>query len=127
MKNKKIILIARIVLGLVLVVFGLNKFIGFMPMPPMPEAASSLMEAFGAAGYIFPMLAIVEIIVGLMLLINRFVAMALLFLSPLSVNIILFHLALDPAGIGAGVLVFLLNLYLLLANKDKYDPVLKSQ
>ena len=127
MKNKKLILVARIALGLILVIFGANKFFGFMPMPPMPKAAGSLMSAFGAAGYLFPMLAIVEIGVGVMLLTNRFVALSLLFLAPLSVNIILFHLALDPAGIGAGALVFLLNLFMLFAYKEKYNAVLKSQ
>jgi len=126
MKNKKLILIARFALGLILVIFGSNKFIGFMPMPPLPEVAGSLMGAFGAAGYIFPMLAIVELSVGLSLIINRFVPLALLFLAPLSVNIILFHLALDPAGIGAGALVFLLNVFLLFAHKEKYNAILKA-
>jgi len=125
--KKKIDIGARIVLGLILLVFGLNKFFQFMPMPEMPEAAGALMGAFMETGYIMPMIAIVEVVTGILLLAGLFVPLALVLLAPLSLNVILFHIFLDPAGIAAGLIVFLLNLYLLLAYLDHYKPILRAK
>ena len=122
----KIDLILRIILGVILLIFGLNTFIQFMPMPEPPEGAGKLLWAFAKSGYIFPMIGVVKIVVGLLLLINRYVALALLLLAPFSVNIILFHLVLDPKGIAAALIVTALNIYLLFAYKDKYNSVLKA-
>ncbi len=126
MKNAKVIMGARIVLGLVLVVFGLNKFLQFMPFPEMPVEAGAFMGALMATGYMMTLVAIVEIVVGVMLLTNKYVALALLLLAPISVNIIAFHLVLDIAGTGGAALVTILNVFLLFANKDKYDAVLSA-
>lgn len=126
MKNAKVILVARIILGLVLVVFGLNKFLQFMPFPPMPEAAGAFMGALMATGYMMVIVAVVEIVVGLMLLTNKYVALSLLLLAPISVNIIAFHLFLDIAGTGGAALVTILNVFLLFANKDKYSSILSA-
>ena len=72
MKNAKVIMGTRIVLGLVLVVFGLNKFLQFMPFPPMPVEAGAFMGALMATGYMMVIVAIVEIAVGVMLLTNKY-------------------------------------------------------
>ena len=125
MQNKTIILLARIILGALLVIFGLNKIFFFMPMPQLPPGADELMGAFAQSGYIFPLLIVVEIGTGILLLINLFTPLALILLAPLSVNIMLFHMALDPLGIGAAAIVFLLNLFLLISYRDKFGPLLK--
>ena len=125
MQNKTIILLARIILGALLVIFGLNKIFFFMPMTKLPPGADELMSALAQSGYIFPLLIVVEIGTGILLLINRFIPLALILLAPLSVNIMLFHMALDPLGIGAAAIVFLLNLFLLISYRDKYSPLLK--
>jgi len=118
---------ARLILGVILLIFGLNTFLHFMPMPEPPEGAGKLLWAFAESGYIFPMIGVVKIVVGLLLLINRYVSLALLLLAPFSVNIILFHLVLDPKGIAAAIVVIALNVYLLFVNKAKYEAVLKSK
>ena len=123
----KIDLVLRLILGVILLIFGLNTFIQFMPMPEPPEGAGKLLWAFAESGYIFPMIGVVKIVVGLLLLINRYVALALLLLAPFSVNIILFHLVLDPKGIAAALIVTALNIYLLFVNKAKFDSVLKAK
>ena len=92
MKNKTIILLARIILGAILVIFGFNKIFFFMPMPQLPPGADELMGAFAQSGYIFPLLIVVEIGTGILLLINLFTPLALILLAPLSVNIMLFHI-----------------------------------
>ncbi len=123
MKITKII--ARIVLGLILVLFGLNGFLQFMPMPEMTAEAGELMGAMAKAGYFFPIIAIVEIIVGILLLINKYTALALIVLFPIMLNAFLFHLFLDIAGIGGAALAVTLNTFLLIADKEKYKGVLE--
>lgn len=126
MKNK-VNLVLRVLLGLILLTFGLNKFFNFMPMPDMPEPAGELMGAFMASGYIMPMIAITEIVTGTLLLLGMFVPLALVLLAPLSVNIILFHIFLAPAAILPGLIVAALNLYLLIAYRKRYEPILRPR
>ncbi len=121
--NSKVTMVLRIILGLILIIFGANKFAGFMPMPELPEAAGNFMTALFVVGYMFPLIGAIELIVGLLLVFNKWVPFVLLLLAPISVNIILFHLALAPAGIGAGAVVALLNVALIYAYWDKYKPL----
>ena len=69
---KKAQLMVRILLGIILVVFGLNKFLNFMPMPPMPDAAGEFMGALVKSGYIMVIVAIVEVASGVLLLVNKY-------------------------------------------------------
>jgi len=118
--------IARFVLAIPLLVFGSNKFIGFleMPTPEDPQIIAYFTGLFGS--YLKYLLATTEITVGLLLVINKYVPLALLILAPVSLNILMFHLTMDPAGGMVGYLVFLLNAYLLYVNKESYGELLKA-
>ena len=96
--NSKVEMVLRLLLALVLLVFGLNKFIGFIPMEAPPEG--SFMAALGKTGYMFPLIALSEIIPGFLLLINKWKGFALAWLVPISVNIVAFHLKFDVSNIG---------------------------
>lgn len=126
--TRKINLILQIILGLFLLVMGLNKFIPaeLVPMPEMSEPAAEAMAAFAATGYIMPMVAITEIVVGVLLLVRLCVPLAFVLLAPLSVNIVLFHLFLDPATILFAAMVATLNLAFLVVYRRKYLPLLGS-
>jgi len=124
MSKKSVVATARVLLALVLLVFGLNGFLHFMSMPSMAEPATQFIGAMLATGYVLQLVWLVQIIVGLLLLANRYVPFALLLLAPISVNIIAFHLFLDPGGIAPGALVFLLNVGLALHYRDHYHSVL---
>jgi|TARA_B110000046_G_scaffold173945_1_gene197118 uncharacterized membrane protein YphA (DoxX/SURF4 family) len=124
---KKAKLIIRLLLGFMLVVFGLNKFLQFMPMPPMTQAAVDFMGALVKSGYIMSIVAIVEIITGLLLLVNKYQALALVVLFPVLLNAFLFHLFLDPAGIGGGAMALAMTLFLIFANKEAYKSLLRAQ
>ena len=97
--NSKVTLGARILLGLIFTVFGLNGFFNFIPMPPPEGAAAAYLGGLAASGYFFPVLKITEIISGLLLLSGRFVPLALLFLAPIVVQIFLMHAFLAPSGL----------------------------
>ena len=119
--NSKVTMVLRIILALVLLVFGLNKFLHFIPMDAPPEG--SFMHALGETGYMFPLIAISEIIPGFLLLINKWKGFALAWLVPISVNIIIFHLKFDPSTIGPAALVAILNIALIYANWDKFKSL----
>ncbi len=122
--NSKVITVIRILFGLILIVFGANKFFHFMPMPELSGGAGDFMEALGATGYIFPVVGAVEIGVGVLLALNLNVPLALMVLAPISVNIVLFHVFLDMGGIVPAAVVAGLNLFLLFVYLPAYTSLL---
>lgn len=88
----KAVLVARLFLGLVFVVFGLNGFLNFIPIPPIDDPrALAFMTGLGGTGYFFPFLKITEIICGLAFLAGRFVPLAAIISAPIVINIALYH------------------------------------
>src|ERR1051326_8533489 len=95
---KIIVMIARILLGLVFLVFGLNGFLNFLNMGPMPTGlAGQFMGALFMSHYYW-VVAALQIAGGLLLLVNRFVPLALVLLGPVIVNILCYHVFLNHSG-----------------------------
>lgn len=117
---------ARVLLGLIFVVFGLNGFFNFIPAPEMSEAAGSLMGAFVATGYFMIVVKLVEVTSGLMILTGRFLPLGLILLAPVSVNILLFHIFLDTAGLPMAVFIIVAQLFLVWAYRDSFSGVLQA-
>jgi len=122
----KVKMVVRILLGLMVLVFGLNKFLQFMPMPPMSQEAGEFMSALVNSGYLLMVVAIVEIVTGILLLLNRFVPLALVILFPVLLNAFLFHLFLDLAGIGGAAFAIVMNSYLFFVHKESYSELFQS-
>jgi putative oxidoreductase len=99
--------ISRFLLALIFAVFGLNGFLHFIPMPPPSGVAAQFMGAMFASKYLLVVFAI-ELIAGVLLLINRFVPLALTLLAPVIVNILLYHTLMNPAGLGLAIFVSIL-------------------
>ena len=121
--NSQFTLLVRIALGILLVVFGSNNFLHFIPLPPPTGSAADFMNSLNATGYIFPFVGILEVIIGILLLIKKWVAFALILLAPISINILLFHMFLDIPGISAAVLVVVLNAILIYKHWKQYTPL----
>ena len=101
-------LIARILLGLMFLVFGLNGFLHFIPQPPPPAgAAGQFLGALSASNFMVPVFAL-QLIGGVLLLLNRFVPIALVLLGPVIVNILMYHVFMAPANFQPGVLALVL-------------------
>ncbi len=101
---KTAIYIARLLLGLIFLVFGLNGFLHFIPLPPPSGVAGQFMGAL----FVSHLLAVVfalQIAGGALLLANRFVPLALALLAPVIVNIVLFHALMEPSGLPLAVVV----------------------
>lgn len=119
MKNK-ILLAVSILFGLMMIVFGFNKFAHLIETPALPENAMNLMIAFGKSGWIIPLLAIVEMIGGALVLLPKTRALGAIVLFPVIVGIFLFHAVLDPSGMAISVVLLLINVFIIFENKDKY-------
>ena len=118
--------IARVLLGLYFLIFGLNGFFHFLPQPPMPDEAGKAIGAIFTPTYQMPLVKAIEVLAGLALLSNRFVGLALILLAVITVQILLFHLT--YTGIGGSViqLVFAAILvYVMMNYKDRFDGILK--
>lgn len=118
---------ARLLLGAVFTLFGLNGFLGFLPMPPPEGLAAAFMGGLGASGYFFPLLKGTELLAGLLLLGNRFVPLALTVLAPIVVNILAFHLFMAPAGLALPLIVTALGVYLAYTEREVFAPVLRAR
>jgi uncharacterized membrane protein YphA (DoxX/SURF4 family) len=116
--------IARILMGLMFFVFGLNGFLHFMPQPPMPEGPREFFGALMKTGYMVPLIFVTQTLVGALLLLNRFVPLALALIAPVIVNIILFHLFLAPSGMVMAIVVLVLELYLAWSYRGAFLPML---
>ncbi|MCB9568890.1 MAG: DoxX family protein [Myxococcales bacterium] len=116
----------RALLGGAFLVFGLNGFLGFMPNPPMGPEAGAFMGALAATGYMFPLIKGFEVIAGGMILAGFRVPLALLFLAPILVNILAFHLALAPAGSGLVLALVAAEIGLAWLYRDAWRGVLGS-
>ncbi|WP_046758619.1 DoxX family membrane protein [Kordia jejudonensis] len=128
--NSKFTKIIRFALGLILIVFGANKLVmiinetGFIPPPSLPTEASSFMTSLGATGYILPIVGALEVYIGILLILKKWVPFALTLLAPISVNILLFHMFLDLSGgiIGA-LIVTVLNIILIYKHWSQFKPL----
>ncbi len=116
-------------MGLPLVIFGLNGFLNFIPQPttPMPAGAVAFASALMASGYMMKLIAITHLIVGVLLVINRFVPLALVIFFPFIVNSIAFHVFLEPSGLPVALVFLALNLYLAWVYRAAYRPLLTAR
>ena len=119
-------IIARVLMGLVFLVFGLNGFFHFIPQPKdaMPENAMAFFGALMKTGYMIPLIFTTQTLAGALLLVNCFVPLALALIAPVVVNIILFHVFLAPSGVPVAAVVVVLELYLAWAYRKSFLPML---
>jgi len=117
---KVLIIVARVLLGFVFVVFGLNAFLHFIPMSPPEGLAGEFMQALFASHY-FYVVALLQIAGGALCLISgRLVPPGLMLLGPVIVNILLFHIFLQSKGLGMAVGVSVVSLFLLWAYRQAF-------
>jgi putative oxidoreductase len=102
------------------------KVVPFLPALEMSGEAAVYMAGLSASKFTFPLIGIIEVGVGIALLFNKYVPLALILLAPISVNILLYHLVLDLPNKAVGTAVFAFNLILLFVNKKSYASVLAS-
>ena len=106
-------IIARVLLGVLFVVLGLNIFLNFIPLPPPPAGpARDFMTALAVSHY-FYVVGALQVIGGTLLFAGRLVPLGLTLLGPVIVNILCFHIFLEPSSLPLAIVVATLALFLL--------------
>jgi len=120
MKNKILFGIC-LLFGLMFINSGLNKFLNYMPMPPdMPEALLKDMGAFMEVSWLMPLIAVAEIVGGILFIIPKFRALGAIIIFPIMIGIVLIHLTVAPSGLVFGLVLFAINLWVIFENREKY-------
>ena len=114
--------IARILLGLLFLFSGLNNLFHFIPQQTIPGDAGVLADVLFRHGW-FTFHGLLEVIASALLLVGRYVPIALVLLGPILVNILVFHITLAPAGIGPGLVCTLLELFLIYAYWPAFEGI----
>lgn len=124
--KKTILLVLSVLLGLFLVNAGLNKFFNYMPMPDnMPEAIVKDSMAMMEIEWLMPLIAWAEIIGGLLLAIPKTRALGALVIFPVMVGILLTHIFVAPDGLLMAIIMWVVLLWIMIDNKDKYLVLVK--
>jgi putative oxidoreductase len=120
---KIVSLIARLLMGLTFFVFGLNGFLRFIPAPP-PTGLAGQFAGILFSSHLYVVIFAVQTIGGLLLLVNRFVPLALIILGPVIVNIFFFHLFMAPSGLPLAIVVVALWVIVAMRNKEHLAGIL---
>jgi uncharacterized membrane protein YphA (DoxX/SURF4 family) len=122
---KALTIIARVLLGLMFVVFGSNIFFHFLPMPPQkPSLATDFAKALMESHYMY-VIGALQVIGGLLVLIGRYLPLGLTLLGPVIVNILLFHIFLERSGLPMAIVVSALALFLLWRYRQNFAGLVK--
>jgi putative oxidoreductase len=119
--------IARFLLGLIFLVFGLNGFLHFIPAPPPPSGtAGQFVGALFVSNYLVVVF-LFQLISAVLLLINRYVPLALTLLAPIIVNILLFHILMAPSGLLLAIIVTMLWIVVFLSVRSAFGGLLHER
>ena len=123
---KILFIVARVLLGLLFLVFGLNGFLHFIPAPQPSGIPGQFFGAMYVSHYLSAIW-VVQIVGGALLLINRFVAGALNILGSVLVNIVLFHACMAPVGYAPAVIAILLWSIVFYQQRAAFRPLLTAK
>ena len=116
----------QVIAGLMLVVFGLNKFLSFIPMSAPSAQMGTFMGALFATGYLMTIVAVIEIAAGVSFLLNKYAPLMAVVLMPVMLNAFLAHLFLDPSGIAGALTLVIFTIIIMIRHKGAYTAILKA-
>lgn len=124
--KKKILFGVSLLFGLVFINAGLNKFFNYMPVPEdMPENMMNVMTAFITIGWLMPLIAIAEIVGGILFITNKFRALGAIIIFPILIGILLTHILIAPSGLPIALVLLGIELWVVVENREKYLPMIK--
>lgn len=127
MKNT-IIFIICLLFGLMFINAGLNKFLNYIPVPEdIPEKVKILGEAIAQIVWLYPLVATVEIIGGILFIIPRFRALGAIMIFPVLIGILLTHIIIAPSGLPVAIVLMFVNLWVIYSNRRKYLPMISAE
>lgn len=121
------VMIARLLLGAIFVVFGMNLFLHFLRMGPVPAGpATDFLGALASTHFLY-VVAVFQVVPGLFLLFNRYVVLGLALLAPVIFNILVFHIVMDPGGLLLAVIVALLWMLVFHRHRSAFSGLLQKR
>lgn len=124
MKNK-ILFVVSLLFGLMFINSGLNKFFNYLPVPKdMPENMMKLMTAFMEIKWLMPLIAVAEIVGGILFITNKFRPLAAIIIFPVMTGIVLTHIMYAPSGLPIALALLAINLWVIIENRQKYQPMI---
>lgn len=124
--KKKVILVVSILFGLMFINAGLNKFFNYIPVPAdLPEKMMKAMAAMMEIGWLMPLVAVAEIVGGVLFMIPKFRALGAIIIFPVMVGILLTHLFIEPSGLPMTLVLLAINIWIIFENREKYLPMIK--
>ena len=124
--KRKILFIFSLLFGLMFINSGLNKFFNYMPIPKdLPVGMLKLIDAFMAIVWLMPLIAIVEIIGGVLFITNKYRALGAIIILPVMIGILLTHIINAPDGLLIAVVLFAINIWVIIENRSKYLPMIR--
>lgn len=125
--KRKVLFVVCIVVGLLFVNAGLNKFFNYMPVPDdLPKGQMDMFVAISQIGWLLPLVGAVEIAGGILLMIPRLRALGALVLLPVVVGIVLTHFTVAPEGIPMALIIAAVLAWVIIENRVKYTALLQS-
>jgi putative oxidoreductase len=118
--------IARYLAGVIFLVFGLNGFLNFIPLPPPGGVAGQFMGALYVSHYLWVIFAF-QVIAGVLLLVNRYVPLAVAILAPVLVNILTFHALMAPSGLPLAIFAALLWIVIFIEVRPAFSGLFQSR
>jgi hypothetical protein len=104
----------------------LNKFFNYMPMPKdMPENVMKMMNALMEIGWLIPLIAVAEIVGGVLFITNKYRALGAIIIFPIMIGILLTHLTVAPSGLPIAIVLLAINLWVIIENREKYLPMIR--
>jgi len=124
--KKKILFVISLLFGLMFINSGLNKLFHYLPMPKdMPESMVKVAAAFDAIGWLMPLVAVVEIIGGVLFITNKYRALGAIMIFPIMIGIVLTHILNVPSGLPIALVLLAINIWVMIENRQKYQPMFK--
>jgi len=124
--KQKILFGVCLLFGLMFVNAGLNKFFNYMPVPDdMPENMMKMFTGMMAIIWLKPLIAVAEIIGGVLFIIPKYRALGAIIIFPVLVGIILTHLTVAPSGLPMALILLAIHIWVIIENREKYMPMIR--
>jgi putative oxidoreductase len=125
---KKIIrFVVYLLFGLMFINSGLNKFFNYMPVPKdLPDGLIKVMTAFMEVKWLMPLIAIAEIVGGLLVITNKYRALGAIIIFPVMIGIVLTHIIYAPSGLPVALVLLAIDLWIIIENREKYLPMVTT-
>jgi uncharacterized membrane protein YphA (DoxX/SURF4 family) len=124
--KKKILFIISLLFGLIFINSGLNKFFNYMPVPKdLPASMLNLMGAFMTIKWLMPLIAVAEILGGMLFITNRYRALGAIIIFPVMIGILLTHILDYTPGLPIALVLFAIHIWVIVENRSKYLPMIR--